>query len=235
MGAMRLAKYLAHAGVASRRASEELIREGRVTVDGVLVTDPALSVESQRVTVDGRQVTIRDEREVWMVHKPEGVVSTASDTHGRAVVTAMVKTDRRLYPVGRLDQDSTGLLLLTDDGDLANRLIHPRYEVPKTYLATVEGGKPSPAALRMLREGVVLDDGMTAPAQVRERSHGVLEITLREGRKRQVRRMCEAVGHPVKALHRESFGPLRLGDLGAGKVRKLTAAEIERLRSAAKQ
>lgn len=232
---MRLAKYLAHAGVASRRASEELIRDGRVTVDGILITDPALAVETQRITVDGKEISIRAEREVWMVNKPQGIVSTASDTHGRSVVTDMVKTDRRLYPVGRLDQDSTGLLLLTDDGELANRLIHPRYEVPKTYIATVEGGSLGHVALRRLREGVELDDGMTAPAQVRERSQGVLEITLREGRKRQVRRMCEAVGHPVKSLHRESFGPLRLGDLGAGKVRKLTAVEIERLRSAAKR
>lgn len=232
---MRLAKYLAHAGVASRRASERLIADGRVTVDGVPVTDPATAITSQAVAVDGRAVTVGADREVWMVHKPDGVVSTAADTHGRPVVTALVPGTRRLYPVGRLDRSSTGLLLLTDDGDLANRLIHPRYGVPKTYVATVRG-RPSQQALQRLREGVQLDDGPTAPAQVRETGRGrdtaTLEIVLREGRKRQVRRMCDAVGHPVLALQRVAFGPLRLGDLAPGAARLLTGAEVERLRAA---
>ncbi|MEI2700987.1 MAG: pseudouridine synthase [Baekduia sp.] len=234
---MRLVKYLAHAGVASRRASEVVIAAGRVTVDGQIVTDPARAIDGQEVRVDGEIVPApAGEREVWLVHKPVGVVSTASDTHGRPVVTDLVDAPgRRLYPVGRLDLDSSGLLLLTDDGGLANRLTHPRYEVPKTYVVTVSG-RPTAAALRSLREGVVLDDGPTAPAQVRETGHSretaTLEIVLREGRNRQVRRMCDAVGHPVVALRRQAFGPLRLGSLAPGAARRLSAAEVERLRSA---
>jgi 23S rRNA pseudouridine2605 synthase len=139
----------------------------------------------------------------------------------------------RLYPVGRLDAETTGLILLTDDGDLANRLTHPRYEVPKTYVARVERGPVKEAALRALREGVELDDGMTLPAEVRQLRPGVVQLTLREGRKRQVRRMLSAVGHPVAALERVAFGPLRLGDLGEGRVRRLSPAEVQRLRDAA--
>ncbi len=237
---MRLAKYLAHAGVASRRAAEEIIGDGRVTVDGVIVTDPARDADDTHlVTVDGREVAIGSavqERAVWLVHKPRGVVSTAKDTHGRPTVVAMVDApDTRLYPVGRLDADTTGLILLTDDGELANRLTHPRYEVPKVYVADVgRGGIAVPEqALRQLREGVVLEDGKTAPAGVRQLKPGVLEITLREGRKRQVKRMCAEVGHPVAKLKRVAFGPLRLGDLAEGRVRRLSPAEVQRLRDAA--
>jgi 23S rRNA pseudouridine2605 synthase len=147
-------------------------------------------------------------------------------------VTDLVKSSRRLYPVGRLDADTTGLILLTNDGELANRLTHPRYGVPRTYRSRVEG-RPDEATLRRLREGVELEDGMTAPAGVRRVSPSLLEITLREGRKRQVRRMCEAVGHPVKELERIAFGPLRLSGLAEGAHRRLTAAEIERLRQSA--
>lgn len=231
---MRLAKFLAHAGVASRRAAEAIVREGRVSVGGETVTDPARDVDgSEPVTVDGAEVRPSDERVVWMVHKPRGVVSTAKDTHDRPTVVAMVdQPGTRLYPVGRLDADTTGLILLTDDGDLANRLTHPRYEVPKTYVATV-GGFVDEQALRALREGVELDDGPTLPAEVRQIETGVLQITLREGRKRQVRRMCAAVGHPVQDLQRVAFGPLRLGDLHEGRVRRLSPAEVQRLRDAA--
>jgi 23S rRNA pseudouridine2605 synthase len=231
---MRLAKYLAHAGVASRRAAEEIVRAGRVTVGEEVVTDPARDVDGTiAVRVDGNDVEITEDRVVWMVHKPRGVVSTAKDTHNRPTVVSMVDAPgQRLYPVGRLDAETTGLILLTDDGDLANRLTHPRYEVPKTYVAHI-GAFVGDKALRALREGVELDDGPTLPAEVRQIETGVLQITLREGRKRQVRRMCTAVGHPVQSLERVAFGPLRLGDLKEGRVRRLSPAEVQRLRDAA--
>jgi 23S rRNA pseudouridine2605 synthase len=233
---MRLAKYLAHAGVASRRAAEDIVRAGRVRIGDEVVTDPARDVDGAiPVSVDGAPVAphAASERVVWMVHKPRGVVSTAKDTHGRPTVVAMVDAPgRRLYPVGRLDAETTGLILLTDDGDLANRLTHPRYEVPKTYVAHVEGFVGE-RELQALRDGVELDDGPTLPAQVRQIETGVLQITLREGRKRQVRRMCAAVGHPVTGLQRVAFGPLRLADLGEGRVRRLSPAEVQRLRDAA--
>lgn len=233
---MRLAKYLAHAGIASRRAAEEIVRSGRVTVGGEVVTDPARDVsDASGVAVDGKAVEGAEERVVWAVHKPLGVVSTARDTHGRPTVVSLVDSpDARLYPVGRLDADTTGLILLTNDGDLANALTHPRYEVPKTYVATVEPMPVRESALRRLREGVVLDDGRTSPARVRQIRPGELELTIHEGRKRQVRRMIEAVGHRVTALRRERFGPLTLGGMGPGKVRRLTPAEVERLRKASR-
>ena len=230
---MRLAKYLAHAGVASRRAAERLIDEGRVTVAGTAVSDPALDVdEASGVEVDGRSVA-PEPREVHALNKPAGVVSTASDTHGRPVVTDLVESERRLYPVGRLDADTTGLLLLTNDGELAQVLTHPRHEVPKVYRATVTPPDVGPVALRALRDGVELDDGRTARAGARLVEPGLVEIKLREGRKRQVRRMCEAVGHTVTALERVAFGPLRLGDLPRGESRRLTPAEVQLLRGAA--
>ncbi|MDQ4049868.1 MAG: rRNA pseudouridine synthase [Actinomycetota bacterium] len=230
----RLAKYLAHAGVASRRAAERLIAEGRVTVAGSVVTDPAHAVdETSAVAVDGRPVA-PEPREVHALHKPAGVVSTAKDTHGRPTVVDMVRSEQRLYPVGRLDADSTGLLLLTNDGELAERLTHPRYGVEKTYRVSVEPPSVSERTLRRLREGVELDDGVTSPARVRRAGPGVLEISIGEGRKRQVRRMCEAVGHRVTALERVAFGPLRLAGLAEGESRPLTGAETERLRKAAR-
>lgn len=232
---MRLAKYLARAGVASRRASERLIAAGQVSVNGERVTDPAFPVtEGARVEVDGVPVGPGPEdRVVYALNKPAGVVSTASDTHGRPTVVEMVEADgRRLYPVGRLDADSTGLILLTDDGDLANRLTHPRYEVPKRYRVTVTGGEPGGKALASLRAGPTLEDGPTAPADVEDLGGGELEITIREGRKRQVRRMCEAVGHPVDSLCRVAFGPLELGSLAPGESRRLGEKELAGLRAA---
>jgi 23S rRNA pseudouridine2605 synthase len=227
---MRLAKFLAHAGVASRRGAEGLIAAGRVTVGGQTVTDPARDVdESSAVAVDGRAVE-PEPREVHALNKPRGVVSTAHDTHGRPTVVQLVRSQRRLYPVGRLDADTTGLILLTNDGDLAERLTHPRYGVNKVYRARVQPGRVSHRALQALREGVELDDGLTAPARARQVAPGVLEITLREGRKRQVRRMVEAVGHRVIELERVAFGPLGLRGLDPGKSRRLRPAEIERLR-----
>ncbi len=233
MLAVRLAKYLAHSGVASRRAAERLIAEGRVTVAGEVVTDPARDVdETSGVRFDGEPVGV-ESREVFALNKPAGVVSTARDTHGRPTVVSLVPSERRLYPVGRLDADTTGLILLTNDGELANQLTHPRYEVPKTYVASVVPEGVPERALRALREGVELDDGVTSPASVRLVRPGLLEITISEGRKRQVRRMLEAVGHRAVALERVAFGPLRLGRLARGEHRRLSAAEIERLRKAA--
>lgn len=230
---MRLAKFLANAGIASRRTSEAIIRRGRVAIDGVAVTDPARNVgPDERVSVDGRTVALPTERVVYMVNKPAGVVATARDTHGRETVVSLVSADRRLYPVGRLDRDTTGLILLTDDGALAHRLTHPRFEVPKTYRAVVAGGPVRPPALEALRTGVMLDDGPTAPARVRQLERDTLELTLREGRNRQVRRMCEAVGHPVRSLERVRFGPLSLGRLPSGGSRRLTDREVQALAAA---
>jgi 23S rRNA pseudouridine2605 synthase len=230
---MRLAKYLAHAGVASRRAAERIVADGRVTVDGATVRDPARDVDdAHAVLVDGRPVhTVQTV--VYALNKPAGVVSTARDPQGRRTVVDLVDADARLYPVGRLDADTTGLILLTNDGALAHRLTHPSFEVPRTYRATVRHPPVREPALAALREGVELEDGRTAPAAVRRLAADRLELTIHEGRKRQVRRMCEAVGHPVRALERVAFGPLRLGALEPGEHRRLTPAEVERLRSLA--
>jgi 23S rRNA pseudouridine2605 synthase len=204
-----------------------------VTVADEVVTDPARDVdESSGVAVDGDRVA-PEPFEVHMLNKPAGVVSTARDTHDRRTVTQLVPSARRLYPVGRLDADTTGLILLTNDGELANRLTHPRYGVPRTYLARVEGGSVPEHKLRKLRDGIELDDGPTLPAKVRQVERGVLELTIKEGRKRQVRRMCDSIGHPVKELTRIAFGPLRLKDLAPGQHRRLTQAEVERLRQSA--
>ena len=230
---MRLAKHLAHAGIASRRAAEMMIAEGRVVVDGEVVTDPARDVaQGDRVEVDGKAVAGAEPRVVYALNKPLGVVSTARDTHARPTVVELVPAGGlRLYPVGRLDADSSGLILLTNDGELANRLTHPRYEVPKTYMTRLGGGRVGEGALRALRDGVELDDGRTAPARVRRVKPDLIELTIHEGRNRQVRRMCETVGHPVLALERIGFGSLRLGDLAPGAHRRLSEAEIERLRA----
>jgi 23S rRNA pseudouridine2605 synthase len=229
---MRLAKFLAHGGVASRRKAEEIIAKGVVTVGGEVVTDPARDVDAgDDVRVNGSPVAA-EVREVWAVNKPVGVVSTAREPGSRTPVVDLVETEARLYPVGRLDADSSGLLLLTNDGELANRLTHPRYEVPKTYVATLV--KPIAAGdLERLARGVELEDGPTAPTQVKRRGEREVEIVLREGRNRQVRRMLEAVGNEVVALRRVGFGPLRLGGLKVGASRRLSASEIAQLREAA--
>jgi 23S rRNA pseudouridine2605 synthase len=231
---MRLAKHLAHAGVASRRAAEMLIRAGRVSIDGEPVLDPARDIGAEDlVAVDGRPLAGPEPRVVYIVHKPVGVLCTAHDPHGRPTVLELVADERRrLYPVGRLDADSSGLLLLTNDGALANRLTHPRYEVPKTYRARVGGGPLGERALSALRAGVELEDGPTAPARVRRLGGDELELTIREGRNRQVRRMCEAVGHPVLSLRRVALGPLRLAGLPPGAYRRLEALELRELRAA---
>ncbi len=225
---MRLAKYLAHAGVASRRAAEELIAAGKVRVGGEVVTDPAKDVDERSdVEVEGRPVA-PEPREVWAVNKPLGVVSTAREPGRRRAVTQLVDSPRRLYPVGRLDADSTGLILLTNDGGLANRLSHPRYGVPKTYLVRL--ARPlSEAELDRLRRGIELEDGPTAAAEVERLGERELEITIREGRKRQVRRMAEAIGNQVEELTRTRIGPLDLADLRRGEARRLDRREIAAL------
>jgi 23S rRNA pseudouridine2605 synthase len=227
---MRLARYLAHGGVASRRGAEDVIRAGRVTVGGEVVTDPARDVdEASGVLVDGRPVE-PEGREVWALNKPAGVVSTAREPGSRRAVTDLVPSERRLYPVGRLDADSTGLILLTNDGELANLLTHPRYEVPKTYAVTLER-PPSHADLDRLRGGVRLEDGPTAPAEVTRTGERAIQITIREGRNRQIRRMAEAVGNGVETLERVRIGPLELGALTAGESRRLSEDEVRSLRS----
>jgi 23S rRNA pseudouridine2605 synthase len=230
---MRLAKYLAHSGVASRRAAEHVVRAGRVLVNGKTVLDPARDVNDQdTVTVDGSPVRPAESRLVYAVHKPGGVVSTARDPQRRPTVISLVPAPGRLYPVGRLDVDSTGLILLTDDGELAYRLTHPRFEVPKTYRAVVARAPIRADAVKSLCQGVELEDGWTAPAEVRRVAPDTLELVLHEGRKRQVRRMCEAVGYPVLSLQRVAFGPLRLGDLAPGRHRLLSDEEVAGLRRA---
>jgi 23S rRNA pseudouridine2605 synthase len=233
---MRLAKHLAHAGVASRRASEQLIFDGRVAVDGEVVTDPARDVTGgERIEVDGERIGgTSGVRVVYALHKPAGVVSTASDTHGRPTVVDLVRPPggRRLYPVGRLDADTTGLILLTDDGDLAHQLTHPSFEVDKTYRVTTRAFVPD-GALRRLATGVRLDDGPTAPAKVERRGPREFDVAIHEGRKRQVRRMCDEVGVSIRRLQRIRFGPLPLGRLSEGQSRRLLPAEVEALRAAA--
>ncbi len=230
---MRLVKYLAHAGVASRRAAETLIAAGRVSLDGEVVTDPARDVDqNSRVSVDGHTVDGPEQRVTYAVNKPVGVVSTARDTHGRSTVVGLIPAQGvRLYPVGRLDADSSGLILLTNDGELANRLTHPSFEAPKTYRVTLAGRPIGDNELASLRDGVELDDGVTAPARVRRLGEHEIELTIHEGRNRQVRRMCAAIGHRVVALTRVRFGPLSLNGLAVGEHRRLSERETGLLRA----
>ena len=229
---MRLNAYLARAGVASRRGAEELIRAGRVRVNGEVAGLATFVEVGDRVELDGAPLAPEPLAYV-LLHKPAGVVTTASDPHGRPTVVGLVGHARRVVPVGRLDADTTGALLLTNDGLLAHRLMHPRYEVEKVYEAEVEG-EPTDETMRRLAEGVELDDGRTAPARARRLGPSLLELALHEGRKHQVKRMCAAVGHPVTRLHRPVYAGLSLAGLAPGEWRELTAAEIESLRGAAR-
>jgi 23S rRNA pseudouridine2605 synthase len=223
----RLNKFLASTGLGSRRAVEELIRAGRVTVNGEVAGLAARVSAGDDVRVDGRPVSA-EPTICLLLNKPSGVVTTAADTHGRRTVLDLVESPLRLFPVGRLDLETTGALLLTNDGELAHRLMHPRHGVEKTYLARVRG-HPDPAALERLRTGVDLDDGVTAPAAVALPAPDTIELTIHEGRNRQVRRMCEAVGHPVVQLHRARYAGLELGDLPPGEWRELTRDELATL------
>jgi 23S rRNA pseudouridine2605 synthase len=227
---MRLNAYLARAGVASRRKADELIKAGRVRVNGKPGELNTFVGADDRVEVDGRPIA-KQRLSYLLVHKPAGVVTTARDPHGRPTVVELVPPEPRVVPVGRLDADTTGALLLTNDGELAHRLAHPRYEVEKVYVADVEG-EPADDALQALRDGVELDDGRTAPAGAKRRGPSRIELTLHEGRKHQVKRMCEAVGHPVRGLHRRAYAGLTLGALKPGAWRELTPAEVDRLRAA---
>ncbi|MEA2159038.1 MAG: rRNA synthase [Solirubrobacteraceae bacterium] len=230
---MRLAKYLASGGVASRRAAEEIVRAGRVTVAGETVLDPARDVGlGAAVAVDGKPVETVSERVVYAVNKPPGVVSTARDPQRRPTIVSLVPMQLRLYPVGRLDIDSSGLILMTNDGELAYRLTHPKFEVEKTYRVVLARPPVRDRALRSLRAGVQLEDGLTAPARVRRVAADTIEITIHEGRNRQVKRMCEHVGHRVRQLERVQFGPLALGDLKPGAFRRLAEPELQALQQA---
>jgi pseudouridine synthase len=229
---MRLNAYLARSGVASRRRADELILAGRVTVNGSPAELSTRVAAGDSVEVDGRSVELQPLAYV-LLHKPPGVVTTAKDTHGRRTVVDLVDHPARVVPVGRLDADTTGVLLLTNDGPLAHRLAHPRYGVEKAYEVEVEGALPD-AALVELRDGIELEDGRTAPAGARVLQRGqestLLELVLHEGRKHQVKRMCEAVGQPVRRLHRSRYAELGLGELEPGQWRELTRAEVESLR-----
>ena len=228
----RLQKVLARAGIASRRASEEMIQAGRVTINSQIAALGDKVADSDRIELDGIPV-LRDPNLVhYLLHKPRDVVSTASDTQNRQTVVDLVPSTIRVYPVGRLDADSEGLIILTNDGDLTHRLTHPSFGVPKEYLVHVEG-IPQRSALRSLREGIQLDDGMTAPAQVSMPDQRLLKITIHEGRNRQVRRMCAAIGHPVVRLVRVRIGPITDSSLTAGSWRELTNEEVRSLYQAA--
>jgi 23S rRNA pseudouridine2605 synthase len=227
---VRLNAYLARAGVASRRGADELIRAGRVRVNGAVAELATYVGKDDRVELDGKHVGLEPLAYV-LLHKPPGVVTTASDPHGRPTVVGLVGHELRLAPVGRLDADTTGALLLTNDGPLAHRLMHPRYGVDKVYEVEVEGD-PGPEALHRLRDGVELEDGRTAPAGARKLGRSRLELTIREGKKHQVKRMCAAVGHPVRRLHRRVYAGLTLDGLREGEWRALGPEEVERLRGA---
>ena len=228
----RLQKALARSGIGSRRVCESLIEQGRVRVDGAVACLGArIDASIATVEVDGVAVGVRPDAVYYLLNKPRGVVTTASDPHGRPAVVDLVPDEPRVFPVGRLDMDTEGLILLTNDGELAHRLTHPSFGVEKEYLVHVQGA-PKPAALRALREGVVLDDGPTAPAKVSLVEPDVVRITIHEGRNRQVRRMCEAVGHPVRRLVRTRIGPLVDRRLSPGRWRALEPGEARQLERA---
>jgi pseudouridine synthase len=226
---MRLNAWLARAGVASRRKADELIKAGRVTVNGETGRLNTFVAAGDEVRLDGEPLA-RQRLAYVLFHTPRGVVTTASDPRGRRTVVELVAHPARVVPVGRLDVDTTGALLLTNDGPLAHRLAHPRYGVEKVYVAEVEG-EPTDETLRLLADGVELDDGPTAPARVRRLGPSRVELILHEGRNRQVRRMLDAVGHPVRRLHRPRYAGLTVEGLEPGRWRELEPSEVERLRS----
>jgi 23S rRNA pseudouridine2605 synthase len=224
---MRLNAYLARTGIASRRGADELIKRGRIRVNGVTAGLSTYVQEGDVVDLDGR-LLLPQALAYVLLHKPAGVVTTASDPHGRPTVVGLVEHESRVVPVGRLDADTTGALLLTNDGELAHRIAHPRYEVDKVYEAEVEG-EPSDEALAALERGVELDDGPTAPARARRLGPSTIELSIHEGRKHQVKRMLEAVGHPVTRLHRSRYAGLTTEGLEPGQWRELSAAEVAAL------
>lgn len=231
---MRLQKYIAQCGVASRRAAEQLIADGKVSVNGKIVTEMGIKVSSKDVVcVDGTQIKPEKRKYYILMNKPSGVLSSAKDDRGRECVVDLIEgVNARLYPVGRLDYDTTGLILLTNDGEFMQRVTHPSFEVWKTYQAVVKG-VPNESDVKKFSEGIVLDDGKTLPALLDvvgyKGNNAIVEVSIREGRNRQVRRMLERIGHPVNSLTRISFGTLELGDLKPGKWRYVSQEEIERL------
>lgn len=229
----RVQKALAAAGVASRRVCEDMIEDGRVLINGVVATlGDKVDPEVDELRVDGAVVSVDASRRTVLLNKPIGVISTAEDTHGRPTVVELVGAQERLYPVGRLDADSEGLILLTNDGGLTQRLTHPSFGVEKEYLVSVEG-ELRPGSLRTLRQGVELEDGVTAPAKISQLSPGLLRIIIHEGRNRQIRRMCAAVGHPVTRLVRTRIGTITDSSLGPGEWRDLERAEVREIEAAA--
>ncbi|HEY5651599.1 MAG TPA: pseudouridine synthase [Acidimicrobiia bacterium] len=233
----RLQKVISHAGLMSRRAAEELIAQGRITIDGrVAVLGDRVDPTSQRVLVDGAPIPLAPDLATYLVNKPLGVISTADDPQGRPTVVDMVDADVRLWPVGRLDADSEGLILVSNDGELTNRVTHPRFGVTKTYTVVIEG-LPSKATVRRLAEGVMLDDGPAAAtdARILDRTGDVtmIELVMNEGRNREIRRMCDVIGHPVRRLVRTAIGPLRDRQLAPGQVRRLEPTEVAGLYRAA--
>ena len=233
----RLQKVLAHAGVASRRHCEELIVQGKVQVNGNVVRELGTRVDPQsdQIVVNGRRIQL-EEHVHLLLYKPTGVITSVTDPQGRRVVTDLLKgIKERVYPVGRLDYDTSGLLLLTNDGELANKLAHPSYEIDKVYRAWVKG-IPTPEKVKKLATGIRLEDGMTSPGEARllktdtKAGRALVELTIHEGRNRQVRRMCDAIGHPVITLERIRLGFLTLEGLSAGQFRPLTTTEVERLK-----
>ncbi len=229
----RLQKVLSRAGFGSRRVCDELIEEGRVSVNGVMANPGCrVSIETDKIEVDGVPVSVLDGLVYYLLNKPVGVVSTADDPQGRSTVVDLVPSEPRVHPVGRLDLDTEGLLLLTNDGDLTFRLTHPSFGIEKEYLAQVRG-TPTRAALRRLREGIELEDGLTSPAKASLQPPNLLTITIHEGHNRQVRRMCESVGYPVERLVRTRIGPITDRRLAPGSWRKLTQGELRSLECAA--
>ncbi len=229
----RLQKVLARTGLGSRRVCEDLISAGRITVNGELpVLGRRVDVDVDLIELDGVPVPVRPGLVHYLVNKPPGVVSTAEDTHDRPTVVSLVPDEPRVYPVGRLDMDSEGLIIVTNDGELTHRLTHPSYGVPKEYLVQVEGA-PSPGAIRELREGIELEDGLTAPAKVAVVAPTLLRIVIHEGRNRQIRRMCDFIGHPVVRLVRTRIGPVADPSLTPGSYRPLSFDEVRALAAAA--
>ncbi len=225
----RLQKVLARSGLGSRRACESLIASGRVRVNGREARlGTRVDVTVDKVELDGVPVTIDPGVAHYLLNKPQGVVTTADDPHKRPTVVELVPSRPRVFPVGRLDADTEGLLIMTNDGDLAHRLTHPSFGVEKEYLVHVDG-RPSPGAIRRIRQGVLLEDGVTAPARAALVAPGAVKVVIHEGRNRQVRRMCEAVGHPVRRLVRTRIGPLRIGGLSPGSWRPLSPEEVRSL------
>ena len=236
---MRINKYMAECGVASRRACDEMILEGRVKVNGKKIDTPGLEINefNDAVTLDGRRITLVSKKYYIMLHKPKGYVTTVKDDKGRKTVMELIKIRSRLYPVGRLDYDTEGLLLLTNDGQLAYALTHPSHEVPKTYIAKIKG-KISDTEVRQLRKGVEIDGKMTLPAVVKiietDDEFSRVEVTIKEGRNHQIKKMFEVVGKEVVFLKRTAIGPLKLGGLGRGEYKNLTSKEIEMLKAIVK-